>query len=48
MLFLGISVVLNIGLDLLFVVPLAMGVQGAALATVLSQYLAGVGLALYT
>ena len=48
LLFLGISVVLNIGLDLLFVVPLAMGVQGAALATVLSQYLAVVGLALYT
>ena len=48
LLFLGISVVLNIGLDLLFVVPLALGVQGAALATVLSQYLAGVGLALYT
>lgn len=48
LLFLGISVVLNIGLDLLFVVPLNMGVQGAALATVIAQYLAGAGLALYT
>ena len=48
LLFLGISVVLNIGLDLLFVVPLQMGVQGAALATVISQYLAGLGLAGYT
>ena len=37
LLFLGISVVLNIGLDLLFVVPLQMGVQGAALATVMAQ-----------
>lgn len=48
LLFLGGSVVLNIGLDVLFVVPLAMGVKGAALATVLSQYIAGLGLALYT
>ena len=32
LLFLGISVVLNIGLDLLFVVPLQMGVRGAGLA----------------
>ena len=48
LLFLGISVVLNIGLDLLFVVPLQMGVQGAALATVISQYLSGLGLAGYT
>lgn len=37
LLFLGVSVVGNIGLDLLFVIPLKMGVMGAALATVLSQ-----------
>lgn len=37
LLFLGVSVVGNIGLDLLFVIPLQMGVMGAALATVLSQ-----------
>ncbi|MCQ2452524.1 MAG: MATE family efflux transporter [Oscillospiraceae bacterium] len=36
-LFLILSVILNIGLDLLFVGPLAMGVTGAALATVLAQ-----------
>ena len=35
--FLGISVVLNIGLDILFVVPLGMGVRGAAMATVIAQ-----------
>lgn len=48
LLFLGVSVVGNIGLDLLFVIPLKMGVMGAALATVLAQYAAGVGLALWT
>ena len=48
LLFLGVSVVGNIGLDLLFVIPLQMGVMGAALATVLAQYAAGVGLALWT
>ncbi len=48
LLFLGVSVVGNIGLDLLFVIPLQMGVMGAALATVLAQYAAGVGLALRT
>ncbi len=48
LLFLGLSVVLNIGLDLLFVVPLSMGIRGAALATVIAQYLAGLGLFLYT
>jgi putative MATE family efflux protein len=34
--------VLNVGLDLLFVIPLKMGVFGAALATVLSQLIAAV------
>jgi putative MATE family efflux protein len=34
--------VLNVGLDLLFVIPLGMGVFGAALATVLSQLIAAV------
>lgn len=48
LLFLGVSVLGNIGLDLLFVIPLGMGVPGAALATVLAQYAAGVGLALRT
>ena len=46
--FLGISVVLNIGLDILFVVPLGMGVRGAAMATVIAQFIAGLGLFLYT
>ena len=46
--FLGISVVLNIGLDILFVMPLGMGVRGAAMATVIAQFVAGLGLFLYT
>jgi putative MATE family efflux protein len=34
--------ILNVGLDLLFIIPLKMGVFGAALATVLSQLIAAV------
>ena len=45
--FLGISVALNIGLDLLFVVTFSFGIAGAAVATVISQYIAGIGLMLY-
>ena len=37
-----VTVVLNIGLDLLFVGPLGMGVAGAALATALAQLAAAV------
>lgn len=48
LLFLGISAVLNIGLDLLFVLSFQMGVAGAAWATVISQWVSGVGLMLYT
>ena len=45
--FLGASALLNIGLDLLFVLVLHWGIAGAAVATILAQYLAGVGLAVY-
>lgn len=37
LLFLLFSSLLNVGLDLLFMGPLAMGVRGAAIATILSQ-----------
>ncbi len=47
LIFLGISAVLNIGLDLWFVVGLKQGVAGAALATVISQAIAGLGLTFY-
>lgn len=46
--FLGISALLNIGLDLLFVPVLHFGVAGAAAATVIAQYVSGGGLTLYT
>lgn len=48
LLFLAVSAVLNIGLDLWFVIGLSRGVGGAAEATVLSQYVAGVGITVYT
>ncbi len=46
--FLGISALLNIGLDLLFVLVFRWGIAGAAAATVFSQYVSGVGLLAYT
>lgn len=46
--FLGISAVLNIILDLLFVIVFHMGIPGAAIATVISQYISGIGILIYT
>lgn len=46
--FLAVSAVLNIVLDLWFVAGLRRGVAGAAEATVISQYVSGIGIALYT
>ena len=45
--FLAVSAVLNIGLDLLFVLPLDMGIRGAALATVIAQYVSALGVTAY-
>lgn len=45
--YLAISVVLNIGLDLLFILQLGHGIEGAATATVISQAVAALGLWLY-
>ena len=42
MLLMGISAVLNIILDAVFVIPLQMGIEGAAIATVISQVVLGV------
>ena len=44
---LGVSVVLNIGLDLLFIIGFDMGVGGAALATVAAQGVSALGLMVY-
>ncbi|MDO4261597.1 MAG: MATE family efflux transporter [Eubacteriales bacterium] len=46
--FLAVSAVLNIVLDLWFIIGLHMGVSGAALATVIAQYVSGFGIAVYT
>ena len=48
LIFLAISAVLNIVLDLWFVVGIERGVAGAAEATVISQYVSGVGLMAFT
>ncbi len=48
LLFLACSVVLNIGLDFLFILGFRWGVGGAAAATVLSQFVAAIGLCVYT
>ena len=48
LIFLGVSALLNIGLDLLFILAFDMGVGGAAWATVIAQYVSGIGAAVYT
>ncbi len=46
--FLAASAVLNIGLDFLFVLVLKRGVSGAAEATLIAQYLSGIGIVVYS
>lgn len=46
--FLGISAVMNIVLDFAFILFFGWGVGGAASATVISQFVSGVGIMLYT
>lgn len=48
LLFLAIAVILNIVLDLVFILSFGWGVRGAALATVIAQAVSGIGLCLYT
>lgn len=45
--FLAVSAVMNIVLDIWFVVGLSMGVSGAAWATVIAQAASGIGMAVY-
>ena len=45
--FLAVSAVLNIALDLLFVLVFHWGVTGAAVATVIAQFVSGIGNAAY-
>ncbi len=46
--FLAVSAVMNIGLDFWFVLGLKRGAAGAAEATVIAQYISGIGIALYS
>ena len=48
LIFLGISAVINIVLDLYFIISLNRGVAGAAFATILAQWFSGIGIALYS
>ena len=45
--FLALSAILNVLLDLLFILSFSMGVAGAALATILSQGVSAIGMILY-
>ena len=45
--FLAVSALLNIALDILFVAYLPLGIRGAAYATVIAQYVSGIGILLY-
>ncbi len=47
LIFLGISAVINIVLDLYFILSCGWGVAGAAFATILAQWFSGIGIALY-
>ena len=46
--FLAVSVVLNIGLDLFFILRLGWGIEGAAIATVVAQGVSALGIMGYT
>lgn len=46
--FLSLSAVMNIFLDLYFIISLSWGIAGAAIATIISQYSAGFGLLIVT
>lgn len=48
LIFLAVCALFNIVLDLFFVLVLKRGVAGAAEATIISQYISGIGIALYS
>lgn len=47
LLFLGVSAALNVALDVLFVAVFDFGISGAAAATVIAQYVSGLGIWMY-
>lgn len=48
LIFLSVSVVLNIALDLILIISFDMGIEGAAIATVASQAVAAAGIIVFT
>jgi len=48
LIFLIMSAIINIVLDYIFVVPLKMGVEGAAYATIIAQAFSAIGIAIYS
>ncbi|MDO4267957.1 MAG: MATE family efflux transporter [Eubacteriales bacterium] len=48
LIFLGVSAAVNVVLDLVFVLVFPWGVAGAALATIIAQWMSGIGLVIYT
>lgn len=48
LIFLIISTIINIVLDLIFVVPLDMGIKGAAYATIIAQIVSAIGIGAYS
>lgn len=48
LIFLFISTILNIGLDLLFIAVFNWGVMGAAIATIIAQFISAIGCFIYT
>lgn len=48
LIFLAVSSILNVIMDLFFVLRLHWGIPGAAFATILSQWIASVGIVIYT
>ncbi len=45
--FLMVSALINIGLDILFIISFNWGVKGAAIATVIAQYISAIGIIVY-
>ncbi|MBO8437192.1 MAG: MATE family efflux transporter [Spirochaetes bacterium] len=48
LLFMAVSAIMNVILDLYFVISLDWGVWGAAVATIISQWVAGIGIAVFS
>ena len=48
LLFMAVSAIMNVALDLYFVISLDLGVWGAAVATIISQWVAGIGISLFS